>query len=382
MKKKIIIALILAMVALAAGVAAFWPFSNRRVLRLPGVVEVQEVRLGSKVGGRVEEVLVREGAVISKYDRALIVFEAPELKNQKQQMQARLNAAEADLARAVSGPRTEEKDTAAAAMNSAWARWERVENGFRPEEIQQAKSDFEAANADYDQAEKEWNRILELKKQKAVAPADVDLARANRDRGKGRAESARAKMVLTQIGSRQEDKDETWQEYKRAYAQYELLRKGTRQEDIDIAAAKVAELKASLEAIDINLAETTITVPANLGKAVVEVISVRPGDLVPPNQPVVRVLRVEDLWVKVYVPETQYGLVRLDQSVDVTIDSHPGKIFKGVVVQRSNIAEFTPRNVQSVDERRHQVFGVKIRVDDPQGVLNAGMAAEVAVALE
>jgi hypothetical protein len=74
--------------------------------------------------------------------------------------------------------------------------------------------------------------------------------------------------------------------------------------------------------------------------------------------------------------------VTLGKEVEVTIDSHAGKRFKGVVMQRSNISEFTPRNVQSVDERRHQVFGVKIRVDDTQGVLNAGMAAEVTIPLD
>ena len=110
--------------------------------------------------------------------------------------------------------------------------------------------------------------------------------------------------------------------------------------------------------------------------------SLRPGDLVPANQTVIRVLRNEDLWVKVYVPETQYGLVTLDKKVRVTIDSHPGKVFEGVVKQRANISEFTPRNIQSVDERRHQVFGVKILVTNAEGVLNAGMAAEVTVPLD
>src|SRR5207249_5593492 len=136
----------------------------------------------------------------------------------------------------------------------------------------------------------------------------------------------------------------------------------TRWEDVAIARAKVDELQANIEAIDINLRETTVYVPTNLGKAVVEVVAIRAGDLVPANQPIVRVLRVEDLWVKIFVPETQYGLVTLQQEVDVTIDSHPGKIFKGKVIQRSNISEFTPRNVQSVDERRHQVFAVKVFV--------------------
>ena len=77
-----------------------------------------------------------------------------------------------------------------------------------------------------------------------------------------------------------------------------------------------------------------------------------------------------------------HRLIVKQQNVDVTIDSYPGKIFKGEVEQKNNIAEFTPRNVQSVDERRHQVFGVKIRVTDAKGVFSAGMAAEVVIPLD
>ena len=112
--------------------------------------------------------------------------------------------------------------------------------------------------------------------------------------------------------SRQEDIDEAKAEWERAQAQQELLAY-TRWEDVAIARAKVDELQATIEAIDINLRETTVYVPQNLGKAVVEVVAIRPGDLVPANQPVVRVLRVEELWVKIFVPETMYGLVRLGQ---------------------------------------------------------------------
>ena len=85
----------------------------------------------------------------------------------------------------------------------------------------------------------------------------------------------------------------------------------------------------------------------------------------------------EDLWVKVYVPETELGKLRLNQEVEVTVDSYPDRPFKGSVVQIASISEFTLRNVQSISERRHQVFGVKVRVADPQGVFKSGMAAEV-----
>ena len=94
-----------------------------------------------------------------------------------------------------------------------------------------------------------------------------------------------------------------------------------------------------------------------------------------------RVLRATDLWVKTYVPETQLGKVRLHQKVTVTIDSFPGRRFSGEVVQVASESEFTPRNVQSVDERKHQMFGVRIRVEDTQGYFKSGMAAEVAIPL-
>src|SRR5262249_49962808 len=114
---------------------------------------------------------------------------------------------------------------------------------------------------------------------------------------------------------------------------------------------------------------------------VVEVLSVRKGDVLTPNQTILRVLRADDLWVKVYVPETELGRVQLGQHVDVTIDSYPNRRFAGTVEQIAAESEFTPRNVQSADERRHQVFGVKVRVANPEGVFKSGMAAEVTLPL-
>src|SRR5947208_1901592 len=108
MKKKVWLVLVVLVLACAGGLAAFWPFQNRHVLRLPGIVEIQEVRLGSKVGGRVEAVLIQEGDIVYK-GQPLVVFEAPELRNQREQLVARHQAAEADWLRIVNGARPEEK---------------------------------------------------------------------------------------------------------------------------------------------------------------------------------------------------------------------------------------------------------------------------------
>jgi HlyD family secretion protein len=106
------------------------------------------------------------------------------------------------------------------------------------------------------------------------------------------------------------------------------------------------------------------------------VVSVRKGDLVPPNQPILRVLLAQDMWVRLYVPETDIWRIKKGAKVQVTVDGSRNA-FEGSVMQISSISEFTPRNVQSADERRHQVFGVKILVPDPRGVFKAGMAAMV-----
>jgi multidrug resistance efflux pump len=117
-------------------------------------------------------------------------------------------------------------------------------------------------------------------------------------------------------------------------------------------------------------------------RVVVDVVSVRNGDLIPPNIPILRVLRAADLWVKVFVPETELGKIRLNEEATITVDAYPGMRFYGTVMHISTESEFTPRNVQSADERRHQVFGVKIRVADPQGVFKSGMAATATLPIE
>jgi HlyD family secretion protein len=107
------------------------------------------------------------------------------------------------------------------------------------------------------------------------------------------------------------------------------------------------------------------------------VLAVRKGDVLPPGAPVARLHRAGDLWIKVFVPETEMGKVAVGQSAEATVDSFPGKRFRGTVSWIAAQAEFTPRNVQSAEERRHQVFAVKVVVADPDGVFKSGMAAEV-----
>lgn len=369
-------------VGVALGLYFWWPFGGQgQRLRLPGVVESQEIRLASKVGGRVAAVEVQEGDQV-RPNQVLVRFEVPELQAQRAQQAARVQAAQAALLRAINGPRPQEKRAAQAAVQAARARLEKLKAGWRQEEKEQARSDMHMAEADLKLTRDEFERVQKLYRQASVARAEFDAALAAYDKARGRAAAAKARLDMLLSGSRPEDIAEAQALLAQAEAQADLLEAGTRPEEIALAKAQLHEAQAKLDELDAHLQEAVLRAP---GLAVVEVLAVRPGDVVQPHQPVVRVLRTDDLWVKVYVPETELGKLRLGQAAEVYLDAYPSRPFEGTVYHIASESEFTPRNVQSPDERRHQVFGVRIRVPQPadpsQRVFKAGLAAEVLLPL-
>jgi multidrug resistance efflux pump len=377
---KLLLAAAAAAAAVAAGLGALglaWPFGGGpSALVLPGTVETQEVHLGSKAGGRVAEVLVSEGDLVEP-GRLLVRFEAPELEAQRQQGQARLRAAEADWEKAYHGARPEEIEAARQAAAAAEAHWQRLVKGPRDEEVRQAEAELASWEAEQKLAGQKLDRVNRLLPVAGSSLEENQVAAAALARAGAQARAARARLDLLRAGTRPEEIAEAEAERNRARAQYDLLRAGTRAEDLAAAEARVCEVRAQLREVEARLEEALVRA---LERAVVEVVAVRRGDLVAPNGPLLRVLRADDLWVKVYVPEPELGRVRLGQHAEVRVDGYPGRTFDGTVTQVAGVSEFTPRNVQSADERRHQVFGVKVRVADPQGVFKSGMAAEVTLA--
>jgi multidrug resistance efflux pump len=153
----------------------------------------------------------------------------------------------------------------------------------------------------------------------------------------------------------------------------QLLQKGTRPEDIEAARAAVAQAEARLESLMKQRAETLVRSTVT---GVVQSFGLRPGDIVAPDQTVGEILEANQLWVRVYVPETLLGHVRVNQAVKVKVDTFPDHPFEGRVATISSQGEYTPRNVQTRAQRAEQVFGVKVVVN-PDARLKAGMAADV-----
>jgi HlyD family secretion protein len=148
----------------------------------------------------------------------------------------------------------------------------------------------------------------------------------------------------------------------------------SQEKNIAAASARVEQARAQLADMDAQIREMKIVAPTD---SILEVLSVKVGDVLPANREVATLILPQRLWVRVYVPEPWLGLIKLNESVRVRVDSYPNRDFSGVVEQINRKAEFTPRNVQTVEDRIKQVFGVKIRLENKEDTLRAGMSADI-----
>jgi len=299
---------VLAVLALAALIVAtlVWWRAQRapKEIVLSGTLEARTVEVGSLTGGRVVRVLVDEGQRVAA-GQLIVQLETTTIDRQLAEQSAAIEAAKANLAKALAGP--------------------------RPEEIAQA-----AAVASND--ERDRRRLQALWRDGIVAKQMYDDA------------ATKAKTSSEQLL---------------------MLKRGTRKEDIDAARAELEQQQRHLQTLMKQRAETDVVAP-NAGT--VQSMVLRPGDLLTPNQPVAEILEPQELWVRVYVPETQLNLVHVGMPVHIRIDS--GETFPGHVATVASKGEYTPRNVQTRAQRIEEVFAVKVLVD-PNPKLKAGMAADV-----
>jgi len=304
----------------------------------------------------------------------LVSFEADELKAERAQAEATVEQGEADLNRLHTGNRPEEIAQADAALHERAAELQEAKNGPRPEDLRQAQADYDAAKADAVNAAATYARMQPLVEKDVISRQQFDGFTAQRDSTAQRAESARQKLAELQAGTRVEDIQAAEDRYQQALAADTLSHRGFRPQDIASGQGRLSAAQAQVAALDAQLREANLSAPAD---GVIETVSVRPGDLVPPNQIVVTMLESSQLWVKVYVPETDLSRIRVGQSADVEIDALNQRHFSGHIQEIASEAEFLPRNVQTYNDREHEVFGVKVQVENPGGVLKSGMSATV-----
>ena len=358
----------------AGGIAAYrLSRSNDSGIHCSGTVEAHNIRVGSKVSGRVSAVLVREGDCV-RAGQPLVEFDSAELEASLAEAKARVLAAEAAYDKMRRGYLPEEVEEARATAAQFRAMLDEAERGPRPEQIGAAEAERDRAEADAQNAKVTFDRFDQLWRADEISHQDYDNAKAHLDQAGAALRTAEQNLAELKNGTRREDIDSARARFVQASATERKLQRGYRAEDIQAARGDLAAARAQVSQLETRLKESQVLSPS---EATVEVLDVRSGDLIAPNEPIATLLERNQLYVRVFVPETRIGQIALNERALLSVDSFPGKTFAATVEQINQEAEFLPRNVQTADERVHQVIGVKLRIDDSHDAIRAGMSANV-----
>jgi HlyD family secretion protein len=319
----LLVALVLAGAAAFVGWGLIRDKESSEGLVANGTIEATEVEISSKLPGRLAQLLVKEGDQVQA-NQVIAHLDMSEVEAEVAQQRAALARAEAQLRELLAGSRIQE--------------------------VEEARANLQQAEDNLNLARDDWNRFDNLFKEGAVSAQE-------RDRAKNRIE-----IALSQVKAAQE--------------RYALMRIGPRSEVIEAARHERDRAKAVLGMAQVRLRDSAILAPL---AATVLTKRAEQGEVVNPGFPIVILIDPDDLWLRVYIPESEIGLVSIGQAAAVTVDSFPNRRFEGTVVEISSKAEFTPRTVQTKKERVNLVFGVKIRLDNRERLLKPGMPADTEI---
>lgn len=365
---------IVAILLVAAVLTGVLLYSQSRQLpeKVSGFIEAHEIRVGSRVGGRIAKLAAVEGQAVKAGD-LLLELEPFDLKERLAEAQAKLAQQQAQLARVEAGARTEEIAGATAKRDQLKANLDKLKAGPRPQEIAEAEALLTQAIALRELAKATYERVSRTFAARNASQEEMDQATNQLRNAEATVTVREQQLALLREGTRKEDITAAEAQLAEAEQALALLKNGSRAEDIAAARAAVEAQKSAVGALQQGIEELRVVSPAD---ATVEAVDIRPGDLLPANAPALTILDRSELWVRAYVPENRMNLQN-GQKVRVTVDSYPGKTFDGTLTFLSRQAEFTPGNVQTPEERSKQVFRIRVTLSDPEHILRAGMAADV-----
>jgi len=322
-----IVPAVLLVIALVLVARFLWTRGPHNGLDASGTVEATEAQLGFPAPGKVDSVCAHEGDRV-KPGQVLALQDSREIRARAEQAAAQEAVARAML--------------------------QELERGSRPEEVAQAQAARDAAARRLDDARQDLERARALLGHSDVSQQTFDKARVARD-----------------VAEKQ---------LQQADEQLRLVRIGPRQERIDAQRAAVEQAAAAARAARVALDNTTIRAPF---EGVVTVRHREPGEVVAAGSPIVSVLNLADRWVRIYVREDRVAAVHLGDAADVRCDTYPRRRYPGRVEFIASEAEFTPRSVQTAEERVKLVYAVKVSVaGDSTFDLKPGMPADVRLHLQ
>jgi HlyD family secretion protein len=390
MKRRILVLFLVAI----AGTAGWLYWTGRfgrnhenRVL-VSGNIELTEVDISFKVPGKLVELNVDEGSFVKK-GTVIARIDRQQVEQQRSKDQASLAASQAQFDQIETSVRwqreTLESDIALrrAEVRAAQARLDQLLAGSRPQEIQQAQAAVADATAQYDQAKSDWDRAQELFKNDDISRAQFDQYHTRLNSTSAVLRQTQERLALVKEGPRKEDIEAARAEVQRAEAALEAsqanrLEVKRREQDVQAHRADIERARAQVAITETQIGDTVVTSPID---GVVLVKAAEIGEVLAAGTTVVTIGDIDHPWLRAYISETDLGRVKLGQPVLLTSDSFPGKNYPGRVSFISSEAEFTPKQIQTHEERVKLVYRIKIDVDNPRHELKSNMPVDAEIEL-
>lgn len=388
MKKIIPIVLVLAV----AGVFAWRHFSGSEadgVLRLSGNIELTEVTLSFKMPGRLVELALDEGDEV-RAGQVLARLDREELERGLEREQAGVRLAQSMLVQVRTGIEFQrealdgELALRGAELRAAEARLTELEAGSRPQELEQARAAAAEARTQHEQAAADWERAQRLFKNDDISAQQRDQFRTRFDATRAALERAEQMRALVQEGPRREQIEQQRAAVERARAAIRLAEAGRidlrrRQEEVAARAADVQRASAQEGVLTSQLSDRVLESPVD---GVVLTKAAEAGEVLAAGAAVVTLGDVDKPWLRAYINQSDLGRVRLGMPVAVMTDSYPGKRYQGRVTFISDEAEFTPKQIQTQEERVKLVYRIKVEVENPNRELKSNMPVDAEIRLQ
>jgi len=321
---------IVVLVLLVIGAVTWWRWATvahnaNHAIKGSGIIEITEVDVAFEVPGTIAERFVDEGVLLDKGEPI-----------------ARLDDREFRL----------QVERAAAAKAAAEARYQMMLKGPRGQEIDQALAAVEAAEADFTMQQREFERLKKLHETHVVSQGEFDRVNATFAAAQSARDQARARLAM--------------------------LKEGYRTEEVEEARARLRESEKSLALADLNLSRCQLFAPI-AGRVLSK--NREAGETVPVGASIVTLGDLTHPWLNLYIGERDLGKVVLGMKAAVTVDSFPTEPFAGSVAFIAEKAEFTPKNIQTQDERVKLVYRIKINLENRGQALKPGMPADAVLLL-
>jgi HlyD family secretion protein len=378
--------LLLAAAAVLPTSCGWFHSGNGRSIRLSGNIELTQVDISFKIAGRLIERAVDEGDPVKK-GMVVARLDKDQLLAQRDRAKAALDSSESLLVQQSTSIDYQDETLEAqiqqrqAEMKNADAHLTELLNGSRPQEKEEARDAVERAQTEYDRSAADWKRAQTLFKNEDISAADFDQYRTRYETADAQLKSAKEGLDLVLEGPRKEtiaQAQATLGQTRAALrlAEAQRLELKRRKEEIATRLADIAGRRADLAIVATQLSDTEAISPID---GVVLVKAAEPGEILAAGTTVVTVGDIFRPWVRAYLSELDFGKVKLGDKVNVSTDSFPGKVYPGRVTFISSEAEFTPKQIQTQEERSKLVYRVKIEVENPNQELKSNMPADAEI---